>query len=654
MEHTVSFASWKVISRVFSVLGLGLLAGCNLRFAEAPQTGLAPTALQYVVQQLPTLPGAGEANITDISSNGAVIVGESNAGLLHAVKWDSTGKITDLGTAGGAYSHAQAVNQDGAVIVGWARDAAEIPLPAAWQPDIFPLAGLGGSSAQVRDVSADGAKRVGTALDTLEAPKAVTWDILGSVTALTNLTGVQASHAVATSADGSTVVGWAKLSNAYENAMLWNAAGAVKGLRALGGKESHALNVSGDGSTIIGDAQNLAGDWHGARWSADGVITDLAPLAGGAFSKANAVTNDGGLIVGWARDGAGWARAVSWNSAGQPTALKSGPGPESVATDVSADGAKIVGAVDDALGGPVPALWQNGALLILPTPNNAYGRATHVSADGAVIAGWIADSNGNSQPVRWTLQNVQQPQTISFAAIGNKTLSTAPLNLVATASSGLPVAFSAQTASVCSVSGSTLQLLSAGTCTLTASQSGNVDYYAAPPVSQSFLVTLPKVQVPYLIDFTTAPAFKAISAVKLGFGVSSPSGLSPDAIGVFARKPGQTKNVAVVATTFKDLRISIDGTSGKVYSGGGTIGFNFTNFESGSVTLTSFSLRQVNNTSSYAYLFDKNNVRIKSIRLPSAGSTTPVTVTVNTSNVAKMQLKLTGTGRLDNVSFQAN
>jgi hypothetical protein len=79
-------------------------------------------------------------------------------------------------------------------------------------------------------------------------------------------------------------------------------------------------------------------------------------------------------------------------------------------------------------------------------------------------------------------------QTITFAAPGNQTLGNVPAALLASASSGLPVTLLASTPSVCSVSGSTLTLLALGTCTVSASQTGNSAFAAAPSVSRSFAV----------------------------------------------------------------------------------------------------------------------------------------------------------------------
>jgi hypothetical protein len=53
-------------------------------------------------------------------------------------------------------------------------------------------------------------------------------------------------------------------------------------------------------------------------------------------------------------------------------------------------------------------------------------------------------------------------QTITFGALGAKTLADGPFTVSATASSGLPVSFASATAAVCTVDGSTVTITGAG------------------------------------------------------------------------------------------------------------------------------------------------------------------------------------------------
>jgi hypothetical protein len=88
------------------------------------------------------------------------------------------------------------------------------------------------------------------------------------------------------------------------------------------------------------------------------------------------------------------------------------------------------------------------------------------------------------------------PQTISFSLPGSATAGR-PVRLTARASSGLAVLYTSST-DVCTVSGSTLTLAKAGTCTVTASQPGDDKYLPARPETQSF----PVQKIPQAISFT--------------------------------------------------------------------------------------------------------------------------------------------------------
>jgi FtsH-binding integral membrane protein len=90
--------------------------------------------------------------------------------------------------------------------------------------------------------------------------------------------------------------------------------------------------------------------------------------------------------------------------------------------------------------------------------------------------------------VRQTI-SVGVAQSITFAPLANKTMAQSPVTLHATASSGLVVAFTTTTASVCTVSGTTVTLKSSGTCSVTAAQAGNATYSPATSVTRSFKVT---------------------------------------------------------------------------------------------------------------------------------------------------------------------
>jgi hypothetical protein len=111
--------------------------------------------------------------------------------------------------------------------------------------------------------------------------------------------------------------------------------------------------------------------------------------------------------------------------------------------------------------------------------------------------------------------------------------------MAATASSGLPITYASNSASVCIVSGGEATLLAAGTCTITASQPGNTSYAAAISVTQSFKVLLPQT-----ITFNAIPT--QTHGEKLTLAATSNSGL----VVTYTSSPTSTCTVSGKVATF--------------------------------------------------------------------------------------------------------
>jgi hypothetical protein len=79
-------------------------------------------------------------------------------------------------------------------------------------------------------------------------------------------------------------------------------------------------------------------------------------------------------------------------------------------------------------------------------------------------------------------------QTVTFTDPSDITFGTSPSSLSGTSTSTLTVAFTTATSGVCTVSGTTLTILTAGTCTINANQVGDANYAAASQVVQSFTI----------------------------------------------------------------------------------------------------------------------------------------------------------------------
>ncbi len=79
-------------------------------------------------------------------------------------------------------------------------------------------------------------------------------------------------------------------------------------------------------------------------------------------------------------------------------------------------------------------------------------------------------------------------QGVVFSSLAQKVVGDPPFTLAATATSGLPVSYESSDPSVAEVSGNLVTIVGAGTCVITALQSGDTDFEAALPVSQPLMV----------------------------------------------------------------------------------------------------------------------------------------------------------------------
>jgi gliding motility-associated-like protein len=117
------------------------------------------------------------------------------------------------------------------------------------------------------------------------------------------------------------------------------------------------------------------------------------------------------------------------------------------------------------------------------------GNVPPTSAGAHTVEASLVNANYTATNVTGTLTIGNINQTISFAALADK-LSTDPVFILnATASSGLIVTYSSSDPTIARIiNGNQVELLKAGTVSITASQAGNVNYAAATPITQSLKV----------------------------------------------------------------------------------------------------------------------------------------------------------------------
>ena len=131
--------------------------------------------------------------------------------------------------------------------------------------------------------------------------------------------------------------------------------------------------------------------------------------------------------------------------------------------------------------------------------------------------------NGTDQTISKVALTEKEPQSVTFDALADAWIGTKSFSVAPTSSSvsDLPIVVSSSTLTVCTVDSLKVQLVSTGTCTLSAAQAGNVDWLAATIVERSFNVAKKAQSITF-----TAPADIWIGKKSLSLDAISSSGLA--------------------------------------------------------------------------------------------------------------------------------
>ena len=125
-----------------------------------------------------------------------------------------------------------------------------------------------------------------------------------------------------------------------------------------------------------------------------------------------------------------------------------------------------------------------------PTVCIASGFYVQIVGGGTCTLTYQSEANTSylaSDLYKVSFEVTRDPQTISFAPVTTADVSIKSLTLTATALSGGPVSFTSSSTENCTISGSTLSLLKAGNCVVTATQAGTSIF---APASASATITL--------------------------------------------------------------------------------------------------------------------------------------------------------------------
>ena len=254
----------------------------------------------------------------------------------------------------------------------------------------------------------------------------------------------------------------------------------------------------------------------------------------------------------------------------------------------------------------------NAAILsmtgVTTTPSSGSVTMTVLNPNGSVLATFSANSGSANSVTTPTLTQsgtytvlvnaatsaatltesvtMLASQTITFGTLSSQTFGVAPFTVSASTSSGLAVGFTSASPTVCTVSGSTVTLVGAGTCTINANQAGNTSYNAAAQVSQSFSIA----QAAETISFT-APTNVAYGSGNVTLSATASSGLAV----TFA---SSTTGVCTVSGTSVSLITAGTCTIAASQSGNA-------NYSAAQQVTQSFTITQASQTLSFAALSNK-------------------------------------------------
>jgi Regulator of chromosome condensation (RCC1) repeat/PASTA domain len=289
---------------------------------------------------------------------------------------------------------------------------------------------------------------------------------------LSGVTAIAAGaiHSLALKGDG-TVVAWGC---GVSNNGQCSVPSGLSGVTAIAAHDNHSLALKGDG-TVVAWGCAPAND---GQCSVPSGLSDVTAIAAGRFHS---------LALVQLKD----------------QSITFGPLPS-----------KTYGDPDFALS----ATASSGLPVSFAASGNCTvsGSTVHLTGAGSctVNASQLGDANHNPAPdVSQTFAIAKAGQSLTFGPLANKIYGAPDFSVSATASAGLAVSFAAR--GNCTLSGATVHLTGAGSCTVTASQPGDANHNPAPDVSQTFAIaragqtiTRPPCRVPRVVG-------KRVSSAKL-------------------------------------------------------------------------------------------------------------------------------------------
>lgn len=319
--------------------------------------------------------------------------------ITQPVSADSQYTITDLGTLGGSFSYARAIN-DNMQIVGGSDTSTGERHAFIWENGVMTDLGTLGGSFSFASALNNLGQVVGISYTSSEDLHAFLWEN-GTMIDLSTLGG---STAFAWSINElGQVVGHSYTVSGDSHAFLWEN-GIMTDLGTLGGLSSWAYSINDLGQVVGNSHTSFDDSIHAFFWQ-NGVMTDLGLLAAGYSSYAEDI-NENQQIVGVGDASWNEAHAVLWEN-GTITDLGVLRDTDTFSQALSINGQmQIVGSsgniedwereVDHAF------LWEDGLMIDLGTLGGNFASAFDINSDGQIV-GDSSTSSGENHAVLWAL-----------------------------------------------------------------------------------------------------------------------------------------------------------------------------------------------------------------------------------------------------------
>jgi probable HAF family extracellular repeat protein len=308
--------------------------------------------------------------------------------------------VKNLGTLGGAFSGANAINELGEV-AGFAALASGEARAMLWRRGIGmrSLGTLGGADSRARDIN-DRSEVVGHSETRpgSDVNRAFLWSESGGMRGIGSLGG-RNSFANAIN-NRREVVGGSDTRSGSSRAFIWDRERGMRSLGTLGGRNSQASDIN-DATQVVGVSETADGDGHAFLWTRGRGMEDLGTL-GGRNSQAGAISPSG-EVVGSSETADGTVELFLWTPANGMRSLGRPEDAEDVTATSINSHRRVVGItfpsgeIDD-----LPLLWTAGSgIHPLPTLGGPNGQAQDLNEFGQIV-GTTWTSRDGIRATLWT------------------------------------------------------------------------------------------------------------------------------------------------------------------------------------------------------------------------------------------------------------